>query len=91
MSEIVTIDVYYREQLRNGFYVIMNRLGIIKTKSLKCNVQNVCSFTFKVTKNMLPSSSVWIYEILNEKDLIIGGSTNIDFDGLGSNYVSNYF
>lgn len=69
----------------------MNRFGIVESKRLDCNLQNMCSFTFEPSKKMLPKATIWVYEILNNKDVLIGGSTTIEFEDLSQNYVSMNF
>lgn len=88
LTDNITVEVFCYETLQNGFYAIINRFGIIQSQALDCNSEDKCSFTIKPTRSMLPKATVWVFQILDEDQRIIGDRTDIYFENLSANHVS---
>jgi len=67
---------------------VVTRYGNIKTRQINCGGKTVCEIEVVVDEQMMPHSTVIVYDVRDEKS-IFQGQTKIVTEDLGRNYVSN--
>lgn len=66
---------------------VATRNGNIKTQQISCNRKLICDFEVEVKQDMMPHSTIIVYDIKNSHT-IFQGQTTIVTEDLGRNHVS---
>jgi len=87
LNDRVKISIKTDSKLKNILSIITNKLGNIQSEVISCNNNANCEFYITINENMMPSSTVTVYNVV-DKSHIYYGSTRIGTDVFKEDNVS---
>lgn len=89
----ITLNAYSRGKIVNGFWVAINRYGMIDKGSKKCGSRGCERIKFKVPvlKQSLPKVTIFVFALVKTEStgiILAQGKIDVTFDDLSDNYVS---
>ncbi|CAG9810190.1 unnamed protein product [Chironomus riparius] len=86
LNSTAKVYVTSMSPLNNIIMSTITRYGNIKTRQIDCGGKTVCEIAVVIDEQMMPHSTVLIYDVRDEKS-IFQGQTKIVTEDLGRNYL----